>query len=94
MHTVKNIKYGQGIGVSLELEVLVIIWHAYDSGYGNWHAKWYGNWNFIVCEGFKTVAVEYGLTYKDYAVCMADRKLIKITQTQTFFNFFQKCLHR
>ena len=35
-------------------------------------------------EGFKTVAEQYGLTYKDYAVCMGDRKLIKITQTQTF----------
>ena len=43
-------------------------------------------------EGLKT-AVQYGLTYKNYAVCMGDRKLIKITQTQTF-NFFQKCLHR
>ena len=76
--------YGQGIGVSLELEVLVIIRHAYASGLGNCHAKWYGNWNFIMFEGFKMVAVQYWLTYKDYAVWMGDRKLLKITQMQTF----------
>ena len=88
MHRVKNIKYGQGIGVSLEFEVLVIIRHAYASGYGNWH----GNSNFIMFEGFKMIAVQYGLTYKDYAVCMAERNLF-LTHTQTF-NFFEKCMHR
>ena len=64
MHRVKNIKYGQGIGVSLELEVLVIIQHAYASGYGNWHGNWYGNSNFIMFDGFKMMAVQYSLTYK------------------------------
>ena len=28
----------------MELEVSVIIRHAYASGYGNWYGNWHGNW--------------------------------------------------
>ena len=68
----------------MELELSVIIRHAYASGYGNWygnwHGNWYGNWhgnwhgtrygnsNLIMFEEFKTEAVRHRLTYKDYAV--------------------------
>jgi hypothetical protein len=46
------------MGVSLELEVSVIIRYAYASVYGNWQ----GNPYFIMFEGFKTVALQYRLT--------------------------------
>ena len=66
MHTVKISRSGQGIAVPLDIEVSVIIRHAYASGYGNWNGNWHGNWygnsNFIMSEGIKTEAVRYGLT--------------------------------
>ena len=88
MHRVKNSRSGQGIAVPFDLEVSVIIRHAYASGYGNWNGNWYGNWygnwhgnwygkwdgnwygnsNLIMFEEFKTEALQYRLTYKDYGV--------------------------
>ena len=38
------------------------------TAYGNWYCNCYGNSNFMKFGGFKTEAVQYGLTYIDYAV--------------------------